>query len=175
MSATILTLGNKWENLKEKRKERIKLLRESNHSEEKVPDNVAGVNIKDEILIEKFGDKAKEPAVYGGIEITDEIKDFLKLPAGLRLFPKMNLMQDEARAEEAAVIERWNIMSGDCEMDPEELRSKRHEENKLRMVSDGKKVNFSNMRATDFPQNKDLIVPQPVRIKDELRIQSQRE
>ena len=48
-------------------------------------------------LCEKFGNVTKEPAVYGGIKITDEIEEFLKLPSGFRTFSRMNIRQDEVR------------------------------------------------------------------------------
>ena len=41
----------------------------------------------------------------------------------------MNVIQDEVRAEEAATIERWGLMSGEENESPEEIRIKRDREN----------------------------------------------
>ena len=46
----------------------------------KVPDTIAGVDLNENILKEKYGDKVKEPAVYGGVDVRPEIREFLKLP-----------------------------------------------------------------------------------------------
>ena len=43
------------------------------------------------------------------------------------------------------------------------------------MICDGKRIDFTNVRATDLPHNKDIQMPGPVEINQEIRIQSQRE
>ena len=43
------------------------------------------------------------------------------------------------------------------------------------MIYNGKRINMYNIRATDLPHNKDIVLPKPVEIKKELEIQLQRE
>ena len=69
---------------------------------------------------------------------TEEMKAFLRLPVGLRLFPRMDIIQDETRAEETATIERWNVMSEEKELSSDEIRDNRDRENRERSVCDGK-------------------------------------
>ena len=51
----------------------------------------------------------KEPAVYGGVEITNKIEEFLKLPSGFRTYIRMNLIQDKVRTEEAATMMKMKM------------------------------------------------------------------
>ena len=95
-----------------------------------VPDLVEEVEINDEALIEKFGDSVKEPAIYGRIIETDEMKAFLRLPVGLRLYLRMDIIQDETRAEETATIERWNVMNEEEELSSDKIRRNRDRENR---------------------------------------------
>ena len=59
-----------------------------------IPDKFEGIDLSDKNLREKYGDPTKEPAVYGGIQITEDISKFLKLPVGFRTFSRMNIIQD---------------------------------------------------------------------------------
>ena len=65
---------------------------------DKIPDNHANVDIEKETLYRRVGHPTSEPAIYGGIEATPEIIEFLKQPARLRIYPRMKVIQDEARA-----------------------------------------------------------------------------
>ena len=68
--------------------------------------------------------------MYGGIHVTDQMKAFLSLPVGLRTFSRMNDIQDEARAEEAATIDRWNTINDNIDDNPEEIKNSRDIYNK---------------------------------------------
>ena len=48
-------------------------------------------------------------------------------------------------------------------------------ENRERLICNGERMDFTKARATDFSQNKDIIMPGPVSISDEVRIQSQKD
>ena len=89
------------------------------------------------------------------------------------MFSKMNLIQDEVRAEEAATIERWGFMGGDEDESPEEIRIKRDRENREREISNGSRISLHYIRATDLPHNKDVIMPGPAEIRQEIKIQKQ--
>ena len=87
----------------------------------------------------------------------------------------MDIIQDEVRAEEAATIQRLGVMSGDSELSPDELRDLRDEQNKIRVVCNSERVNMTNLRATDLPHNKDVNMPGPAPISEEIQIQAVRE
>ena len=75
-------MGIKWEELTRKREERVRKLLDDCCKKRNILDLYEGVELGDKNLGTIFGNPVREPAVYGGIEITDEIKEFLKLPSG---------------------------------------------------------------------------------------------
>ena len=75
-------LGRKWEELRKRREERIRKLFNDFCKKKNIPDTFEGVELGDKNLEDLFGNPDREPAVYGGIEVTNEIKEFLKLPSG---------------------------------------------------------------------------------------------
>ena len=131
--------------------------------------------ISDELLDEMFkGDEAPKPAIYGGIIPTKEIIDFMLIPAGFRTFSKMRTIDEEVRAEECATHERWRVMSN-SDSTPDQMRDERDRENRERLICTEERIDFSKIRATDLTQNKDIIMPGPVEIAEEVKIQTQKE
>jgi hypothetical protein len=129
-------------------------------------------------LNQAFGTTDPEPRIYGGIEPSLNVKKFMKLPANLRRFPKMELLKEEVRAEETATKQRWSIREMENEGDDVltiEQRKKRKDKEKVdRQVCDGNKIDFSNVRATDLPHNKVIYMPKPCSLRDEIKIENQR-
>ena len=66
-------------------------------------------------------------------------------------------------------------MSGDSDMTCQQMRDERDRANTERMIYDERRIKFANLRATDFSSNKDIIMPGPVKIRDELIIQQKKE
>ena len=108
----------KWRPLREMREKKVFDLMEACRPGE-VPHIVEEVEINDEDLIEKFRVSVREP---------EEMKAFLRLPVGLRLYLRMESVQDETGAEETATIERWNVMNEEEELSSDEIRKNRDRE-----------------------------------------------
>ena len=71
-----------------------------------VPDTVEGVVISDEALEEMFVEEKPKPAIYGNIEPTEEIIEFLNIPTNFRTYSRIESINEEVRCEEAATHER---------------------------------------------------------------------
>ena len=69
-------------------------------------------------------DEQPKVAIYGGIQPTQEIIDFLSIPIGFRTFTKMSSLNEEVRAEEAAThkMQRYKFNPEDS---PDEMRDTR--------------------------------------------------
>ena len=84
-------LGRKGDELKKKREERVRKLLNDCCKKKNIPDMYEGIELGDKNLEILFGNPVREPAVYGGIEITDEI-DRRVLKIAIRI---SNICQDE--------------------------------------------------------------------------------
>ena len=71
-----------------------------------IPHDWEGIAISDEKLEEMFGDQDDEVLIYGGIVQTDNMKQFLRLPAKLKLFNKVVKTKEEVKAEVEATKAR---------------------------------------------------------------------
>ena len=58
-------------------------------------DTLYGIKISDKLLIQKFGSEKPKPAIYGGIEATEEMKEFLRLSSKFRLYNNVNIVNKE--------------------------------------------------------------------------------
>ena len=77
----------------------------------------------------------------------------------------MIILQDEVRAEEGATIERWGLMRDEKDETPAEIREKRDKENREKAIFNGHRISLHNIRATDLPHNKDVMMPGPAEIR----------
>ena len=72
--------------------------------------------------------------MYGGIEITENIRSFLKLPSGFRIYGTLEKVQAHKKAEEAACADRWDLWDREDReeegqrMSPEEIRTAKDNE-----------------------------------------------
>ena len=146
----------------------------SSQPEQNIPDEIEGDVICDDKLNDMFEDDIPKVAIYGDIQPTKEIIDFLNIPTGFRTYTKMSKLNEEVRNEEAATHERWRFMFNPDDS-PEEMRKMRDHENRMRMVYNDQKICFSNLRAMDFSQNKEIKMPGPVYISNEMKIQLQKD
>ena len=127
---------------------------------------------------DKFGDIETKVAVYGDIEISENIEAYLKLPSGFRVFNRIEDVQAKKRAELAAISEKWDIRdrldreNGDGErMSPDELRKEKDEEFLERKACTKERIDLTKVRATELPSNKDIFTPGPASLKEEICIQ----
>ena len=141
-------LNAKWAALKNRgKKEKIRKMK-SSQPKQNIPYEI-GVVICDDKLNDMFEDDIPKVAIYGDIQPTKEIIDFLNIPTGFRTYTKMSKLNEEVRNEEAATHERWRFMFN-LDDSQEEMRKMRDHENRMRMVYNDQKICFSNLRAMDF-------------------------
>ena len=83
-------LRNIWQRCKNKLQNKINLL---NHKQNPIKDGVPAkymeILIGDEELEAKYGECVPEVAIYGGIQASENVKSFLRLPANLRLYNRI--------------------------------------------------------------------------------------
>ena len=120
-------------------------------------------------------------AVYGGIELTDNIKEFLKLPAKFRIYGRIEKVQADLFAEEGATMERWDIRDRKereeegQRMSPDQLRNQKDKEYLARKACTSEIIDLGKIRATDLPSNKEIHMPGPANLKEEMEIQRKKQ
>ena len=116
----------------------------------KPPDELEGIPVSDDKLEEMFGEPSVEPVVLGGIEASENVKNFLKLPLKFRLFPKINVKNAQIEVESKACKQRWSLKDKyfNGNETPEERLERKEKENRKREPLQGNKVNFGNVRVT---------------------------
>ena len=126
-------LSNFWsktiENLKKKMDHWVS---EMDRSEHKITEIYRDILISEEKLRERFGIVEPEPLIYGGLEVSDNVKKFLILPSKLKLYGKFNKLTKEIRAECESVKTRWNR----CEREERSNENEEISNDKLRVEKD---------------------------------------
>jgi hypothetical protein len=168
-----------WEETKVRHKKKLRWLTMKQKKDRgDIPDTFREVLITDEILAEAFGNEDPEPRIYGGIEASDNVMAFMKLPSNLRRFQKMDLITEEVKAEITATTQRWTIREmedeGEERLTVDERKIKKDNEAAERKICDGVKVDFGKVRATEMPHNKLTYMPKQAEIREEIKIQNQR-
>ena len=60
--------------------------RKQNPPSMKIPGQYMGILIGDKELNDMFGETVIDVAVYGGLQVLDNVKSFLRLPSGFRIY-----------------------------------------------------------------------------------------
>ena len=68
---------------------------------------VEGVVIDEEELIKMFGDGVVDPIIYGGLKVSDNVLEYLRLPPGFRRFGTVQVSDIESEVEAVAIKQRW--------------------------------------------------------------------
>ena len=146
------------------------------NQESGVPE-VKGVLFSDEELKDLFGEPEVNPAVYGGVELSASAKEFMKLPPKLRGFPDLKIDEVEVETEAVANKQRWGAreVKKNPQQTTEELRTSRDNDYDNRQISNGSRVKFSAVRATDMKHNKHIEMPDPGDPDEEATIQFQKQ
>ena len=146
------------------------------NQESGVPE-VKGVLFSDEELKDLFGEPEVNPAVYGGVELSASAKEFMKLPPKLRGFPDLKIDEVEVETEAVANKKRWGAreVKKNPQQTTEELRTSRDNDYDNRQISNGSRVKFSAVRATDMKHNKHIEMPDPGDPDEEATIQFQKQ
>ena len=125
---------------------------------------------------DKFGEIKVSVAIYGGIQPSQNVISFLKLPARMRIFGRLDRVTGQKKTEEFAAGQHWeirtNIENDRTGMTPDEIRKEKDKEYLERKACKKDCINLAKLRATDIPNCKDIMMPNPAPLKDEIDIQS---
>ena len=120
-------------------------------------------------------EKEKEVPVYGGAQISDNLRALLKLPPGMTTYEKMDEIKFSEDLEAMMVKQRWeerNVEERDGEAWSEELEVKDAEGSE---VKDGNNLDFGRKKATALPTNPRITLPKAVSEKREIEMRNMSE
>ena len=83
------------------------LIMSNSYDKDNIPDIYRDVLINENELKGRFGSDEQNVLVYGGIEPSDNMIKFLRLPSKLKTYGKFNRLNEEIRSEAEAVKARW--------------------------------------------------------------------
>ena len=102
-----------------------------------------------------------EPRCYGACEVSGNEKQALSLPPKFALYTKVDSVSVEAEIEKGLAKYRWEKME----------KKEPVEEAGVVYDTATKKVDMRNLRATDFPFNKRVILPSALSEEKEVGLQ----
>ena len=129
----------------------------------------------EELRLKLGVEKEKEVPVYGGAQISDNLRALLKLPPGMTTYEKMDEMKFSEDLEAMMVKQRWeerNVEERDGEAWSEELEVKDAEGSE---VKDGNNLDFGRKKATALPTNPRITLPKSVSEKREIEMRNMSE
>ena len=140
-----------------------------------MPREVHGIPNRDEDLLMKFGIDKEEGLVLAGIEVTQEIRDFLKLPCKFRTFPTMDKTEMEIQAEFNAAKQRISAKAEPEGLAHDERLKMRELEHQIRQPRQGGLVSWENIRATEMPSHKRIYQPEQLAERQEIVVELQKQ
>ena len=140
-----------------------------------IPDQVEGIKVSDSALEEDLGTPVVDPIVFGGIQVSNNVRAFLSLPLRYKLSPKMSRLNHQVQTECRGTRQRWKIRDKNQHgpEDPEAYRRRKEKENDDRQPCQGNIVDFSQTRVTSLLCNKYIHMPKPVSEREEVAIHSE--
>ena len=131
--------------------------------------------MSDQELEECLDTPVVEALVFGGIDISDNVKAFLRLPLKFKTTAKLSRTSHQVQTECRAARQRWRIRDK-IQHGPEDFeayRRRKERENMDRLPVQGNCVDFSQIRVTSLQANKYIHMPKPAPDRDEVAIQSE--
>ena len=128
-----------------KRKRKVAFLTEKYSKKRVTPDVVEGIFVGDQELDGGF---TSEPRCYGACDVSGIEKQALSLPPKFAVYTKVNSVSVEAEIEKGLAKYRWEQIE----------RKEPVEEAGVVYDTATKKVDMRNLRATDFPFNKRVLL-----------------
>ena len=142
-----------------RRKKKVEFLSQKYNRKPNLPDRVHGVIVADQEIPENF---TSEPRCYGSVQISSDEKAVLSLPPKFATFDRIDKLRCEGEVEKGLAKLRWSRKREDSEhRDIEQDRFYRETE---------KVFDFGKMRATDFPFNPRITLPEPIDRREEIRM-----
>ena len=146
-----------------------------NDDKQDKPAIYAGMDNNDELAnhAENVIINEDKPAIYAGIEgITVEQKELLMMPPNHRVYPRLELESFETELEKAGIKATWEKLSENRNNEEhfKELETGETKESLKVFDEDTKTVNFRNLKATDFKNNKRINIVEENDDKEEIRM-----
>ena len=139
----------------------------------KLPEVLDGILLSDEKLREAYGNPTVEVVVLGGIQASENIKAFLRLPLKFRSYCKPDrdtaVVQNEGRAARQRWIIRDKNTNGVESFEAYSRRKERQEDQKEPNRGNGH-IDFSNLPVTQLMANKFIHLPAPASEEQEIRM-----
>ena len=147
----------------------------ANDDKQDKPAIYAGMDNDDELAnhAENVIINEDKPAIYAGIEgITVEQKELLMMPPNHRVYPRLELESFETELEKAGIKATWEKLSENRNNEEhfKELETGETKESLKVCDEDTKTVNFRNLKATDFKNNKRINIVEENDDKEEIRM-----
>ena len=160
-----------WQERKEKNRKKVDWLygkwRRGSHREET---EVRGVKFRDEDLQVQVDDKNPEVVAYGGVEITENMSEVLKINPNMMTFEKVEPLKIEMEIEKSFFKARYDFMSRneDAADDDNDEDDENEDINQTETLNlEEKSVNYSKLRVTNLPTCSSLVVPKPGPVREE--------
>ena len=159
-------LSRVWEAEKSLKLEKLESLKP------KLPEELDGVLLSDDKLRAAHGDPVGEVVVLGGIQASDNMKAFLRLPLKFRTYCKPDRDAVTVQTEGRAARQRWVIrdknQNGEEDFETYRRRKERQEDEKAPLR--GNKLNFTRIPVTQLHSNKFIHLPKTASEVQEIRI-----
>ena len=167
-------LNEVWTATKKKNQEKV-IWNIKRHKEKIIKDEgiVKGVIVGDKEL-EEFEKGTSEKVnsenkavVYGGVKVNKNEEVLLTLPPDFSTFPKVDIEEFDTEIEKCMIKCQWEVnreeRAAEQKKASEEASNKVNEEKADTNMDDKdqKHIDFRNIRATEFKNNKRVILPQP--------------
>ena len=107
----------------------------------------------------------KRPKCYGNSQVSESEIDVLTLSPKYAVFEEVKVMDCKAEVEKGITKYRWSYMAEKSETQVGGLKK-----SDLHFIQD-KRLDFRNMKATDMPFNKRVVIPNAIKQEEEVKIQ----
>ena len=105
----------------------------------------------------------KAVTIYGGIQLSQNVISFLKLPARMRIYGNIDRVTGQKKTEEFAAGQCWEVRSNieinRTGMTSDQIRAEKDKEYQERRPFTNIELDMTKCRFTDLLSCKDLIMP----------------
>ena len=157
-------------------------------------DDIEGIVIKDQNLPEDYESK---PRCYGGTTLSKEEEDILSLSPNYAIYEEINIEKCEIEIEKSLTKLRWSEMKKKEDLEySEDIKERDEDEEGSSMINTNEykeniekiedernwpycietnTLDLRNLRPTDLPFNKYVILPEPMKLEKEIEAQNLKE
>ena len=140
-----------------------------------IPEVVRGVRLTDRFLVSKFGDQQDEGLVVGDIEVSDNVRAFLRMDPKFKTYCGLNEDEFQVDLEHTATKQVFSRLEDAKEDISNEIRSlARHERNRRRDFYTAGSADYSRMRTSDFKFTKRIGQPPDLPEREQTKILQQK-